>query len=326
MIQHTALLTQLIAYVSSKGKVGNDKVAEEASIINTFWDEVRDFQTKSGKFEGRDRSWVNHPDLMAGTSYFWHAKESCKRTEVFGKLGARTSSKILGIGSAERAWGDVKQLKSGKRSHLSADKVKKQATLFGESAMRIARSKQKACSKQSKYALSNTWYDEDLKEVLKMLNPATVETAAPSQLRKRYFYAFMEPNDLVKRHSRDDISMHSLLQKYGGMYWEDGETQFRSDPEKMVWHRVTKNNIGGWCLIAYDDTCYQESLTYEDNRKEGGIVECPLSIQLIYSIAEYHLKHPELGVTVLHNDPPATAENVNLESVSAVTASSNSND
>ena len=39
------------------------------------------------------------------------------------------------MGSAERNWGDVKYLKSEKRSHLSAEAVEKQATIFGASCM-----------------------------------------------------------------------------------------------------------------------------------------------------------------------------------------------
>lgn len=310
--------------------VGQDKINYEANIINTFWQEHKDFQSKSGAFQGRENvSWhFNHPDLKGGTSYFWHEKVSCKLTKVFGKLAARASSKILGIGSAERAWGDVKQLKSGKRSHLSADKVKKQATLFGESAMRIARSKRKASidDPKSKYALADSWYDEDLDAVLKLLNPIPVEKPR-APVRTRYFHAHISTDDIVKISIRDTKVMHSLLQKWGDLHWNDGETTFRSGKEKMMWHRTTKSHKGGWYLRAYDDECYQPTLTYDENREAGGVEEVPITLELVDSIAEYHSKHPELGVVVVRHDAPPESNNVDVDGGNAttlITANNNS--
>ena len=46
---------------------------------------------------------------------------------------------LVGIGSAERSWGDVKHNKSGKRLHLSGDRVKKQATIFEKSCIKLAK-------------------------------------------------------------------------------------------------------------------------------------------------------------------------------------------
>ena len=40
------------------------------------------------------------------------------------------TSKILGIGSADRSWGDVKTIKSGKRSALGSDISEKQSIVY----------------------------------------------------------------------------------------------------------------------------------------------------------------------------------------------------
>jgi hypothetical protein len=40
-----------------------------------------------------------------------------------GHVACRVTSKVLGIGAEERSWGDVKQLKNDKRSHLSIDAI-----------------------------------------------------------------------------------------------------------------------------------------------------------------------------------------------------------
>jgi hypothetical protein len=287
-----------------------DAIDVKAQITNKFWQEVMNFQTKTGPFLGRSAFHHTQHDLFAGTSYFWHKKETCRRTEVLGRLAARVSSKILGIGSAKRSWGDVKQLKSGKRSHLSADKVKKQATIFGASAMRIARSKRKVTigTMKTKYALAEKWFDDDLEETLKLINPTPVVTAP---VRTQYFRAWMDPDDVVKRYINDTVAMYSILQKYGNLCWIDGEKKFRSDKDKMRWNRVTKNNGGGWYLIAYDDECYVPSQTYDENRDAGGIEETPITLDLISNIAEYHKSHPELDVIVVDDDAPA--DDVNVE-------------
>jgi len=49
---------------------------------------------------------------------------------VLGHVGCRTTSKNLGIGSAERGWGDTKQIKDGKRSGLGAESVEKHSIIF----------------------------------------------------------------------------------------------------------------------------------------------------------------------------------------------------
>lgn len=167
-----------------------DNELQQGTIVNKFFQEHADFISKSGIFEGREYT-IFHPDhgdLKSGMSYFWHANNTYRRTEVLGKLATRVCSKILGIGSAERAWGDVKQLKSGKRSHLSADKVKKQATLFGESSMQVAKLKRKTASKDDKYALTDYWFDDGLEVVMESLNPQKV-SVPPSTTRQRIFRA-----------------------------------------------------------------------------------------------------------------------------------------
>jgi len=68
---------------------------------------------------------------VSGKSHLWHKKYSVPYTEWFGRFACYVTSKILGIGSVERNWGEVKHLKADKCSHLSAEQVKKQATIFG---------------------------------------------------------------------------------------------------------------------------------------------------------------------------------------------------
>ena len=62
--------------------------------------------------------------------------------------------------NAERAWGAVKQLKSGRRGHLSGPNTKKQATIFAKACIDEATLKRKNSIKDAD-ANYNTWTDED---------------------------------------------------------------------------------------------------------------------------------------------------------------------
>jgi len=46
-------------------------------------------------------------------------------TIVLGFVGFRVTSKLCGIGPAERSWGRVKNIKTGKRSHMSGESTEK---------------------------------------------------------------------------------------------------------------------------------------------------------------------------------------------------------
>lgn len=99
-------------------------------LLNTFWQEFEDFHNKLGPYSNKDHIWIS-TDIRLCNSHFWHSKNSLRYTKILGQFACRVCSKILGIGSAERSWGDVKHLKTNKRSHLSAENIKKQATIYG---------------------------------------------------------------------------------------------------------------------------------------------------------------------------------------------------
>ena len=81
--------------------------------------------------------------LRNGKIHEWHDIYSVNSTKILGWVACRVTSKILGIGNAERAWGAVKQLKSGRRGHLSGQNTKKQATIFEKACIDEATLKRK---------------------------------------------------------------------------------------------------------------------------------------------------------------------------------------
>ena len=257
-----------------------DDSDELAGILNTFWAEFELFQNKLGPFE-KPYIWnTTNSDLQLGKSHIWHKKNSFFDTKILGKFACRVCSKIVGMGSAERNWGDVKHLKSMKRSHLSPEAVEKQATIYGASCMADA-----ALERQK--AQENTtdpykfWDEKDFDSQFDMFSVQEHVTST----KKRYIKCYFEDWEKEHVHKKDDVSKAKFLQKYGGLEFDDIdhlEMHYKIDKLDMDFRRYS-----GWCVKAYADGDGPEDWTpwYIDH-KEG----------LHYCIAAYYTKHPELNV------------------------------
>ena len=139
----------------------HDVNADVPELIDTFWVEYKHFKNKSGKF-GNIARW-HSADVATGKSYLWHEKYSLPHTKVLGHVACRTTSKLLGIGSAERSWGDVKHLKSGKRSHLGAESTERQSVLYTTARINEARINRVAREKIDASGMKAMWGDDDIK-------------------------------------------------------------------------------------------------------------------------------------------------------------------
>ena len=107
-------------------KVVNKTIDE---ILDIFWKEFKHFTYKTGPYSYRSSRFEND-DALSGRSYLWHEMHSLPFTEVLGFVACRTTSKRLGIGSAERSWSDVKTIKNGKRANIGGDTLEKRAILY----------------------------------------------------------------------------------------------------------------------------------------------------------------------------------------------------
>ena len=85
-----------------------------------FWTEYTDFDKKIGSFDA-DEFTRKSKDIKYGNSNLWHQKYSFPCNKVLGFVTCRVTSKVLVIGAAERSWGDVKTIKSGKIYAISSD-------------------------------------------------------------------------------------------------------------------------------------------------------------------------------------------------------------
>ena len=93
-----------------------------------FWLEFKDFQHNTGPFD-KEARWLASTALV-GKYHFWHELYSLPYTGVLCFIYCRVCSKPLGIGPYERSWGDVKNIKTVKRSQLGGESIKKCSVLY----------------------------------------------------------------------------------------------------------------------------------------------------------------------------------------------------
>ena len=90
------------------------------------------------------------------------SKYSLPFTKVLGFVACRVTSKVLDIGAAERSWGEVKTIKSRKRSGISSDVSEKQSIFYTSTCIESARIEQYHSDKHLYDNCSgHTWNEED---------------------------------------------------------------------------------------------------------------------------------------------------------------------
>ena len=98
---------------------------DEDEIVDRFWTEFAYFRNKRGVF-GNPTQWKGS-HVRPGFSHWWHEKYSFAETTVLGCAACSMASKNAGIGMCKQNWGDVKEIKSGKRFGLSCDSTERRA-------------------------------------------------------------------------------------------------------------------------------------------------------------------------------------------------------
>lgn len=226
--------------------------------------------------------------LTDGNSHLWHKKNSTHHTDVLGRLACIVCSKILGIGSAERSWGDVKHLKSNKRAKLSGKAVEMQATIFGASCSE--RSKLKEEGKDIDAELKQSWDDDDFADA--GLDATT--KLRPNNFKKRIFRAWLEDWEPAVQSKQDPVNEAKLLMKYGGLVWKDPDTKatFMACKEQMHWSVF--RDTRGYCLKGLLET-------YDpDNPKDDDWEPWVFDPEVLHClIVEYYEKHPAENMVVV---------------------------
>lgn len=80
-------------------------------------------------------------------------------------VACRVCSKLAGIGASERIWGDVKHVKSGKRSHIGPASVGKRAILYMPTRVRESPIRNTHFEKVTADGPNGIFGDDDMKLV-----------------------------------------------------------------------------------------------------------------------------------------------------------------
>ncbi len=142
-------------------------------------DEYGDFINKRGCFCWDHICIIDSdPDLKA---YHWHQKYTLPVTKVLGKLACLVLSKILGTGTAERKWKQVKAAMLGQQVNTTICKTTKKVLIYAQYQQARAQAQM-----YNRAAAGKLWNNEDcasmkMDEYFKDLKESV--DAPPTQVR-----------------------------------------------------------------------------------------------------------------------------------------------
>lgn len=258
------LITKLLL---NPALVGMDREREKARLINTFHSEYRDFSCRMGHF-ARVHIWVSAEDPQE-KAFRWHQSYSLLYTQVLGKLACLVTSKILGIGTAERNWKQVKAVKSGQRTNTSVIKAKHQVMVYSQYQQMKAKARTVKMSCASKL-----WTDEDFK-CCKMdifcgdIEAGLTRESAARDSEVRNFRAWQERWEKKKLGPQGNkIFEARLLRKYGGIKYIDIDSTphrvFKVHPSTM-WFEKERGNNHYSVIGILDGFDLEKPLDHDDN-------------------------------------------------------------
>jgi len=217
-------------------------------ILDTFWNEFKAFQLRSDPYEAASR-WLS-VDVLNGNSYLWHEKYSMRTTKVLGYVACRVTSKLCGIGAAERSWGGVKQIKTGKRSHLSGASTEKRSILFVSAKVTHSRIKSDRLVGLDARGGNDAFGDDDINFDLQLEKFGVDMAALKNVPVQRIFRAWVEDWEEEARKKNDCVTEAQLLAKYKGLVFRDPDT----DLAFKVWEQNLEfrrgRGDGGWYVIG----------------------------------------------------------------------------
>ena len=232
----------------------HDPTVQIHEVIHGFWQQWKHFKLETGPYE--KRSMWNVSDARLGNSAEWHSHYSHDRddTRILGYIACRVTSKVIGMGAAERSWGDTKSIMTNQRLKMTSQKTEKLAIISTSTKLSNARIERQALEKADSEGKRALWGDEDENFDLQLeqfgVNVETIAKKQDPKTPKRLFKCWIEDWEKKILKKNDAVSKMKLLQKYGGLLMQDIDNDNREyviSPEKMQFERG-KN--GGWAVLA----------------------------------------------------------------------------
>ncbi|KAL3769143.1 hypothetical protein ACHAWU_001211 [Discostella pseudostelligera] len=239
-------------------------------VVNTFWKEYKQFQNRDGIFSKRGR-WACR-DVVEGRSHIWHENYSLPHTQVLGFVACRVTSKLCGIGAAERSWGGVKTIKDGNRSHIGSISLEKRAILYTTARIQDARAERERLEK-SDAGKNGMFCDDDLIFNMDLEKFGVNVSELQGKPVERIFRAWVEDSEEGMRYKNDIVVKSILLEKYKNLVFTDTDSgsstygrTFTVSPTEMEFRRGRKKGLSGWMVIgeSADDEVEDEPFSLED--------------------------------------------------------------
>ena len=217
-----------------------------------FLNEWMDFRDRRGIYA--DKGMWRDETVRRGQSHLWHRKYS-DDTKVLGFVGCKVTGKTNGIGQAERTWGGVKEVKTGKKAHLGFDQTEQRSIVYCSATMEAAQiARQHSVSVEPEREFNMFDLDYNLKMLGDGVDVATVSKKTPT----RIFRCWIEEWEKTSRMKKKDDCERMLLNKYGGVRFQDPVTEkdmvvYSGNAE---YHKKSKfkskDDPWGWHLLGHD--------------------------------------------------------------------------
>ena len=273
--------------------VGNERRVAKAKLIDTFLTEYGDFINKRGCF-ARDHIWIlaSEPNLK---SYRWHQKYMLPVTKVLGKLACLVLSKILGIGTAERNWKQVKAVKSGQQVNTTICKTTKQVLIYAQYQQARAQAKMYNRASAGKLWDDNDFASMKMDEYCKDLQ----ESVDAEPTRVRHVRLWMESWETHANGPNEDVQLKERLErKYVGlkMYDRDDDNRLLTCTKAFF---KKKRGDNTYCIFAVtEDYNPDKDDMDEDNYEHWTLWD---TAEALYEcIWEYYMANQGEDGVVLH--------------------------
>ena len=237
--------------------------------------------------------------------YEWHFRYSLRSTEILGKLACLVLSKILGIGSTERHWKDVKQVQSQYRCRLNAENIKKESTIVGMYCAERGEIRRKSQARAGKL-----WEENDFESLgLDKFGVDVERLTAPTKEPTRIVRAWKETWETKLLSKRNEIYEARLLRKYGGLKWRDPDNNnaiVTADPKCMYYWKekrgVAPDYFVAGMLSGYDKSAQFDEMddkTWDLWARNEDLFEC---------IMNYYAENPDESIVVYEEGDDASSE------------------
>jgi hypothetical protein len=240
--------------------------------LNKFFDELSKFHNRQGPYANK-RIWSD-TYAITGQTHLWHHEHTVRFNYMsLGFTACRVASKILGIGAAERSWGDVKRIIGDRRLSLASTKIHKQSVIYTSNCIQAKKKELNLDDHTWKeWDLAMDEFNSHLERSSVIAQPAhksgkeatditeegffkhfTKSRTVSSSLR--LFKAYEEDSIELNQSKPDSVTEAHIIAKYGGLFIADPdidkqELVLRINSEQVYYQTGKRGTNRTYCVYG----------------------------------------------------------------------------